>query len=178
MKLLRGICLGSKGAGKTSILAQMQHRHLGRIHPTVGIDFAMFVHKDVRFQCWDASGDSKYRNVAKIFAKDCVVMFYVFDITSQDSLDEAIEWRKTIETEAQMHFLIGNKADKLERAPGIPTILAQYPDMMYYETSTQRRTTLEQMFDSILLATAHLTRVETLSVDATRTQSRECCTLC
>ena len=154
----------------------MQHKHLTSTRPTAGVDYTMFVHDDIRFQCWDTSGDPRYKHVAKIFAKDCSVILHVFDVTSQESLDKAMQWRETIAYGE--HFLIGNKADKTERAAGISAALEQYPDMMYYEISAKKLPDIEQMFDSIFLICQHLTQDQTISSGTVVIQTRECCTMC
>ena len=153
----------------------MQHKRLTSTRPTAGVDFVMFVHDDIRFQCWDASGDPRYKHVAKVFAKDCLVILHVFDVTSQESLDEAMQWRENIVSGQHcQHFLIGNKADKTERAGGISAALEQYPDMLYYEISAKKLPDIEQMFDSILLICQHLTQDQTTSSG----QTQECCIMC
>lgn len=189
MKLLRGICLGSTGSGKTSILSHMQHKRIVNPPPTAGVDYAIFEHNNIRFQCWDASGDHKYIDVAKMFASDCAVVLLVFDITSQTSLDEATQWIENTYNDSQMRFLIGNKAEKSERAPGISAVRQQYPDMAYYEISAKQLPDLEHMFDSILVAAEHLTRDtmlctrtvtqdRTTSTVGTSSRTQECCTVC
>lgn len=154
----------------------MQQKHFTSTRPTAGVDYTMFEHNDIRFQCWDASGNPRYKQVANVFAKDCLVILYVFDVTSQESLNEAIQWRKS--NHGDHHFLIGNKTDKMERATGIPAFLEQYPDMMYYEISAKQLTDIEQMFDSILSATSYLAQEPINSSGTVVIQTRECCSIC
>ena len=176
MKLIRGICVGSKACGKTTMLTHMEYRRLGGIvHATAGVDYNMFTHNETRFQCWDASGDSKYNKVVHIFARDCAFILYVFDITSQSSLNTAMRWRKELHDDNKMHILIANKKDKMQRARGISTALKQYPNMSYYEISATNLLDIEQMFHSIALNLDDLAEEDE---DQASVPIRDCCTLC
>ncbi len=175
MKTIRGICFGSSGSGKTSILNHLQYECYLIPATTSGVDYTSIIFDDVRLQIWDTSGDKRFRKVGMIFAKEVSVVIYVFDITSNRSLQLAIDYHQEItQLDApQLYFMIGNKKDKNTRASNIIQTLKKYPNIVYYETDARSLSNLKEVFNDIVIKSSRLSSISRLTIE--RTGENDCC---
>lgn len=109
------VMLGDSGVGKTSIARRWVYDSFNEAEgPTIG---AAYLQKTVeidnklyKVQLWDTAGEEKYRSMAPIYAKGANGALIVFDLTSQQSYDEAQHWLGICPASTPL-ILVGNKAD-------------------------------------------------------------------
>lgn len=118
--LYKVLVVGDIGAGKTSLIKRYVH-NVFSIHykSTIGVDFALKVinwddNTHVRLQLWDLAGQERFSNMTRVYYKDAVAAFVVFDITRISTFDAAKKWKADID--AKVH--LPNSEDK-----PIPVIL-------------------------------------------------------
>ena len=112
MKTIRGICLGSTNSGKTTMLNHLQYGRYIIPNPTTGVDYTSTIIDDTRLQIWDTSGSKRFHKVTMVFVKEVSIIIYVFDITSNLSLEHAIKYHNEIiqqPNSPRRFFIIGNK---------------------------------------------------------------------
>jgi small GTP-binding protein len=88
---------------------------------TVGVEFGNFVvkieDKICKLQIWDTAGTECFRSITRIFYRNAVMVFVVFDVTSRKSFESIPDWVNEVtqngEEDAIM-YLIGNAIDKEE----------------------------------------------------------------
>ena len=68
----------------------------------------------IQLQIWDTAGQESFRSITRIFYKGSHAVILVYDITSQISFENARDWKKEIENNADrdvLVYLVGNRAD-------------------------------------------------------------------
>jgi len=118
------IFLGQTQVGKTTLLFRMTNTELPTsINATIGVDFSSrIVSRDgcpYKVLIWDTAGQEAYAKIARTFLKKADGVFFVYDVTSRDSLFRVDQWIKDLNeaVEGQVpSILIGNKTDKPNRA--------------------------------------------------------------
>lgn len=126
----RVIILGSSSSGKSTLLHRLcnvytnngdsggEPRRPSGICPTLGAEFSSFKCPDnsLEIQLWDTSGDGVYTEFILPFITDKLhVALVVFELASETSLAEAVEWCARIEERAPRTtiILVGNKSDRV-----------------------------------------------------------------
>jgi len=180
MKTIRGICLGSTNSGKTTMLNHLQYGRYIISNPTAGVDYTSTVIDDVRLQIWDTSGSDRFHKVTMVFVKEVSIIIYVFDITSNLSLQHAIKYHNEIIQQfdsSHRFFIIGNKKDLSNRASNIKSTLKKYPSIVYYETDSSSLANLKEVFQDIILKSHDLATTPRLTIERKQSQSNDCCVL-
>jgi small GTP-binding protein len=114
------ILLGDTGVGKTCLI---------KVATDKGFDpeksntlTASFVRKkfllndqEYTFNIWDTIGQEKYRSLTKLYFKNAIIVFLVYDITSKKSFEALDFWydqiKKELEENSYILALVGNKKD-------------------------------------------------------------------
>lgn len=86
---------------------------------TIGVEFGNFVMRInnehiIQLQIWDTAGQESYRSITRIFYKGSHAVILVYDITSAVSYENARDWKKEIENNADQDvlvYLVGNRCD-------------------------------------------------------------------
>lgn len=99
-QVLKVVICGCDSAGKTSILGRLQHNsYSSNVEHTIGVQFV--IHsvsvaggKQIKFQCWDAAGQTRFRNLVKSYFKGAHVLLFVFDVSSYDTFNDLNSWIK------------------------------------------------------------------------------------
>jgi len=90
---------------------------------TIGVDFALKIVKydddtTIRLQLWDIAGQERFGNMTRVYYKEAVGAFIVFDVTRQSTLQAAIKWKEDLDSKVQLSdgstlpcVLLGNKCD-------------------------------------------------------------------
>ena len=115
--------LGNPGVGKTCIISRyVENTYTENNESTIGANYIEKViqreGKDVQLNIWDTAGQEKFHALGKHFYKDSYIVFLVYDITSQDSLDSLKQtWYPDLQKYGEQYTIIavvGNKCDLYE----------------------------------------------------------------
>ena len=115
--------LGNPGVGKTCIIS----RYIDDVFdennaPTIGANYSEKIinknGKEYELNIWDTAGQEKFHSLGKHFYKDAYVVCLVYDITSQESLDQLQSiWYPDLQKYGEKYTLlavVGNKCDLYE----------------------------------------------------------------
>jgi len=97
------LVVGEIGAGKTSIIKRFVHNIFSSHYKsTIGVDFALkVIHWDdkteVRLQLWDIAGQERFGNMTRVYYKEAVGAFVVFDVTRHSTFDAVAQWKSDID---------------------------------------------------------------------------------
>jgi len=129
--LYKVLVIGELGTGKTSIIRRYVHKMFSEHYrATVGVDFALKVlrwdeNTVVRLQLWDIAGQERFGNMTKVYYKEAVGAFIVFDATKGATFEAVVKWKNDLD--AKVHLgdgspipcvLLANKCD-LNKGDGI-----------------------------------------------------------
>ncbi|XP_018400971.1 PREDICTED: uncharacterized protein LOC108778326 isoform X1 [Cyphomyrmex costatus] len=123
--LYKILVIGELGAGKTSIIKRYVHQFFSQHYrATIGVDFALKVlnwdpHTIVRLQLWDIAGQERFGNMTRVYYKEAVGAFIVFDVTRSATLDAVVKWKQDLDSKVQLPdgssipcVLLANKCDQ------------------------------------------------------------------
>ncbi|XP_031627899.1 ras-related protein Rab-27A [Contarinia nasturtii] len=164
--LFKFLILGNSSVGKTSFLYQYTDGVFrSNFSSTVGVDFRekRMLYKTngrnyrVHLQCWDTSGQERFRSLTTAFYRDAVGFLLVFDLTNEKSFLEVVYWMEQLKIHAYCDcpdiVLVGNKMD-MERQRIITEVrarhFAQKYNLPYIETSAVTGENVKQAFDILL----------------------------
>jgi small GTP-binding protein len=125
--IVKCIMLGRKGVGKSSIVEKMcqinnPEKDYKEVEETIGIEFSAFTfttlnETKIKFQIWDGSGNTIYKDSIMRYCEGIDVIVFTFDMNDVSSLNEVIDWYtilKERDTSGNaILILIGNKLDLL-----------------------------------------------------------------
>jgi Ras-related protein Rab-32 len=124
------LVVGDIGTGKTSIIKRFVH-NIFSIHykSTIGVDFALKVinwdsNTVVRLQLWDIAGQERFGNMTRVYYKEAVGAFVVFDVTRSGTFDAVQKWKNDIDCKVTLPpddrpipvVLLANKIDLQKEA--------------------------------------------------------------
>jgi small GTP-binding protein len=132
---------------------------------TIGVEFGNYVMRIdnrhiIQLQIWDTAGQESYRSITRIFYKGSHAVILVYDITSAVSYENARDWKKEIENNADQEvlvYLVGNRCD-LEEEREISTeegvqLMNEMELDHHMETSALSGHNISNMFETL---TKHL----------------------
>lgn len=109
---------------------------------------------DLRMQIWDTAGQERFHSVAKMYNRNAVGAFFVFDVTNAASYRSVKTWDKEIIDDRIVRFLVAAKCDSAPRAisreEGLA--LARELKMDYYETSAKNNDNIGTIFREMAAA--------------------------
>lgn len=130
--LYKVLVVGDNHTGKTSIIKRYVHNMFSNVYKaTIGVDFALKVlpwddQKTIRLQLWDIAGQERYSNMTRVYYREAVGAFVVFDITRPKTFENIQKWKKDIDSKVTLNdsrpipvVLLANKSD-LARDASIP----------------------------------------------------------
>jgi len=124
---LKIIILGNSGTGKTSLCKKWIGEERESIKPTIITEYSskIYIYNDkaYRIQLWDIGGQDKSREIAKVFSKDSHGCILVSDVNNNQSLEDTIGWKSTIEDDCK--FVDGEKIPFLLLRNKIDTIKSE-----------------------------------------------------
>jgi len=123
--LFKVLVVGDIGVGKTSIIKRYVHGIFSMHYKsTIGVDFALkVINKDpnttVRLQLWDIAGQERFGNMTRVYYKEAVGAFVVFDVTRVSTFEAVTKWKSDIESKVTIPgtdipipvVLLANKID-------------------------------------------------------------------
>mmetsp|Transcript_10740 Transcript_10740/g.11799 ORF Transcript_10740/g.11799 Transcript_10740/m.11799 type:complete len:214 (+) Transcript_10740:50-691(+) len=126
------VAVGNAGSGKTSIIQRYVNNNFSKNYKaTVGVDFALKVvdleQTRVYLQLWDIAAQERYGSMTRIYYKDAVGAFVVFDMTRLNTFEAVERWKKDLESKLNSNdnipvILIGNKIDLIKEGGVRPCI--------------------------------------------------------
>ena len=112
------VLLGNYGVGKSSIFNRLSKDIFSENIPsTVGLDstiyFIKFRNKRYKLIIRDTSGQEKYKAITQSFLRQTDGVFFIYDISNQDTFDDLEFWYDLYkkENENVIGILIGNKCE-------------------------------------------------------------------
>lgn len=106
--LYKILVIGELGTGKTSFIKRYVHQFFSQNYrATIGVDFALKVlHWDantiVRLQLWDIAGQERFGNMTRVYYKEAVGAFIVFDVTRSGTFDCVSKWKEDLDSKVQL----------------------------------------------------------------------------
>lgn len=123
--LYKILVIGDLGAGKTSIIKRYVHHFFSQHYrATIGVDFALKVlnwdsNTTIRLQLWDIAGQERYGNMTRVYYKEAVGAFIVFDVTRLNTFESVTNWKTDLDSKVQLPdgsqipcVLLANKCDQ------------------------------------------------------------------
>ncbi|KAK0171644.1 hypothetical protein PV328_005072 [Microctonus aethiopoides] len=160
--LYKILVIGELGAGKTSIIKRYVHQFFSQNYrATIGVDFALKVlnwdpQTIIRLQLWDIAGQERFGNMTRVYYKEAVGAFIVFDVTRSATLDAVVKWKQDLETKVQLPdgspipcVLLANKCDQtkegLINSPGKMDDYCKEKNFAgWFETSAKENINIEE----------------------------------
>ncbi|XP_042210628.1 mucin-5AC-like [Homarus americanus] len=123
--LYKILVIGELGTGKTSIIKRYVHQFFSQHYrATIGVDFALKVlnwdnNTVIRLQLWDIAGQERFGNMTRVYYKEAVGAFVVFDVTRAQTFDAVAKWKTDLDTKVTLAdgspiptVLLANKCDQ------------------------------------------------------------------
>lgn len=155
------LMLGDASVGKTSLT----HRYITGIfidspRLTIGVDFfskkvRLPNGKKVKLQIWDFGGEERFRFLLPTYSKGSNAALFLYDITSQKSLESIGAWLEIVRKNAGNIpiFLIGSKKDLESHREVSPEfakeIATKYSCVSHLELSSKTGDNVEPSFEMI-----------------------------
>ncbi|XP_050538844.1 ras-related protein Rab-38 isoform X2 [Daktulosphaira vitifoliae] len=153
--LFKILVIGELGTGKTSIIKRYVHQFFSQHYrATIGVDFALKVlnwdtNTIVRLQLWDIAGQERFGNMTRVYYKDALGAFVVFDVTRPATFDAVVKWKQDLDAKVSLEdgtpipcVLLANKCD--ETKSGMVNSVAKMDEFCkenmfsaWYETSAK-----------------------------------------
>ena len=114
--------IGDSGVGKSSLLLRFCDDAFTESYiSTIGVDFKIRTlevgDKFIKLQCWDTSGQERFRTITSSYYRGAQCIMVCFDITDRTSYDHCKTWLQEIERYACENvnkILVGCKTDLKE----------------------------------------------------------------
>ncbi|KAI7685529.1 hypothetical protein SSS_02573 [Sarcoptes scabiei] len=106
--LFKILVIGELGTGKTSFIKRFVHQYFSQYYrATIGVDFALKVLNwndeiVLRLQLWDIAGQERFGNMTRIYYKEAVGAFLVFDVTAPSSFNAVLKWKHDLDSKICM----------------------------------------------------------------------------
>ncbi|XP_064412029.1 ras-related protein Rab-32 [Latimeria chalumnae] len=123
--LFKVLVIGELGVGKTSIIKRYVHQLFSQHYrATIGVDFALkVINWDsstlVRLQLWDIAGQERFGNMTRVYYKEAVGAFVVFDVTRESTFEAVSKWKHDLDSKVKLQngspipaVLLANKCDQ------------------------------------------------------------------
>ncbi|XP_049817786.1 ras-related protein Rab-32 isoform X2 [Aethina tumida] len=166
--LYKILVIGDLGTGKTSIIKRYVHKFFTQNYrATIGVDFALKVitwdeNTLVRLQLWDIAGQERYGNMTRVYYKEAVGAFIVFDVTRKNTLDSVANWKSDLDAKVQLPdgspipcVLLANKCDQpKEGIVNVPSKMDEYCKekgfTAWFETSAKDDININEAADALV----------------------------
>lgn len=122
--LFKVLVVGEAATGKTSFIKRYVHHFFsGAYKATIGVDFALKTlqydeNTLVRLQLWDIAGQERFGSMTRVYYKDAVGAFLVFDVTRTKTFESILRWKTDLDTKVSLSdgsnipcLLLANKCD-------------------------------------------------------------------
>ena len=118
------ILLGNPGVGKNQIIEKyIEDTFNENKESTIGANYSEKTiikdNKEYKLNIWDTAGQEKFHSLGKHFYKDSYIVFLVYDVTNQDSLDALKSiWYPDLQKHGEKYTVlavVGNNCDLFEQ---------------------------------------------------------------
>lgn len=123
VETFKTVVIGKSGVGKTTFLVRFLENKFVKQNTTVGIDLqtkeVAYNGNKFKLELWDTAGQERYHTIVKNYFNLSKVACVVFDLTDEDSLDDAKKWMEELTQRCSYDLpklLLGNKCDLLSPA--------------------------------------------------------------
>ncbi|KAG8007975.1 Ras-related protein Rab-38 [Nibea albiflora] len=122
--LYKVLVIGDLGVGKTSIIRRYVHQtYSTNYRATIGVDFALKVlnwdSETVRLQLWDIAGQERFGNMTRVYYREAMGAFIVFDVSRHTTFEAVIKWKEDLDSKLMLAdgqsiatVLLANKCDQ------------------------------------------------------------------
>ncbi|XP_069495617.1 ras-related protein Rab-38 [Ambystoma mexicanum] len=123
--LYKILVIGDLGVGKTSIIKRYVHQNFSpHYRATIGVDFALKVlnwnpETVIRLQLWDIAGQERFGNMTRVYYREAVGAFIVFDVTRPATFEAVAKWKEDLDAKLTLSngkpvstVLLANKCDQ------------------------------------------------------------------
>ncbi|NXD71706.1 RAB32 protein, partial [Eolophus roseicapillus] len=137
--LFKVLVIGELGVGKTSIIKRYVHQLFSQHYrATIGVDFALkVINWDsktlVRLQLWDIAGQERFGNMTRVYYKEAVGAFVVFDVTRGSTFEAVLKWKHDLDSKVLLPngspipvVLLANKCDQKKDSSQNPSQMDQF----------------------------------------------------
>ncbi|XP_076327266.1 ras-related protein Rab-32-like isoform X1 [Tachypleus tridentatus] len=138
--LYKVLVIGELGTGKTSIIKRYVHNFFSQQYrATIGVDFALKVlnwdsNTLIRLQLWDIAGQERFGNMTRVYYKEAVGAFIVFDVTRTETFNAVLKWKNDLDSKVRLPdgsivpcVLLANKCDMLkEGVVNDPSLMEEF----------------------------------------------------
>ncbi|XP_047019962.1 ras-related protein Rab-33 isoform X2 [Helicoverpa zea] len=166
--LYKILVIGELGTGKTSIIKRYVHQFFSQHYrATIGVDFALKVlnwdaNTIIRLQLWDIAGQERFGNMTRVYYKEAVGAFIVFDVSRVATFDAVVKWKNDLDAKVQLPdgspipcILLANKCD--QQKEGIVNSQAKMEEYCrekgfagWFETSAKENINIEEAARSLV----------------------------
>ncbi|CAF3813680.1 unnamed protein product, partial [Adineta steineri] len=122
--LFKVLVIGELATGKTALVKRYVHNFFSEHYrATIGVDFALKIMKYdddtvIRLQLWDIAGQERFGNMTRVYYKEAVGCFIVFDVTRGSTFEAVTKWKTDLDNKVQLPdgspvpcVLLANKCD-------------------------------------------------------------------
>ena len=147
------IFVGDSGVGKTTLINRINNEEFKDLNESsVGIDYysknIKFRGEELTLQIWDTAGQEKYRGLIPTYARNAVLAFIIYDISSKKSFENLTEWINYLNSIEKMPMIIcGNKIDlvrQVKKEEGEK--FAKKNNLVFFEVSAKTNENMNYMF--------------------------------
>ncbi|XP_034058678.1 ras-related protein Rab-32a [Gymnodraco acuticeps] len=137
--LFKVLVIGELGVGKTSIIKRYVHQLFSQHYrATIGVDFALkVINWDsktlVRLQLWDIAGQERFGNMTRVYYKEAVGAFVVFDVTRGSTFEAVSKWKHDLDSKVKLangspipSVLLANKCDQNNDSSNNTTLMDNF----------------------------------------------------
>ncbi|XP_029957674.1 ras-related protein Rab-38b [Salarias fasciatus] len=122
--LYKVLVIGDLGVGKTSVIRRYVHQtYSNNYRATIGVDFALKVlnwdSETVRLQLWDIAGQERFGNMTRVYYREAMGAFIVFDVTRPTTFEAVVKWKEDLDSKLMLAngqsiatVLLANKCDQ------------------------------------------------------------------
>ncbi|XP_072423607.1 ras-related protein Rab-32-like [Chiloscyllium punctatum] len=160
--LFKVLVIGELGVGKTSIIKRYVHRLFSHNYrATIGVDFALKVlnwdtSTLIRLQLWDIAGQERFGNMTRVYYKEAVGAFVVFDVSRHSTFDAVLKWKSDLDSKVKLPngkpipaVLLANKCDQQwDGLDNSPATMDRYCKdngfIAWYETSAKENINIDE----------------------------------
>ena len=146
--------IGAKGVGKSSLIQRLKGRAFDvTSQATVGISYESLELKNKKFNIWDTSGDSRFKQLILNLTSNSAIVILVFSVDDTASFQQMPRLLAAVKESnpGATYWLVGNKTD-LARAVNREDAesFATENGLIYKETSAQTDEIKEEIGSDLL----------------------------
>ncbi|GCC29524.1 ras-related protein Rab-38-like [Chiloscyllium punctatum] len=160
--LFKVLVIGDLGVGKTSIIKRYVHQIFSQHYrATIGVDFALKVlhwEEDtiIRLQLWDIAGQERFGNMTRVYYREAVGAFIVFDVSRASTFEAVSKWKNDLDSKVRLQngnpvpaILLANKCDQTKEGlsntlPKMDQYCKENGFIAWFETSAKDNIHIEE----------------------------------